>query len=58
VIASLSIVIVGYAVIGAATIAILRMLARRWRRGEAPESAVPYGPPSALADEQASRTEA
>jgi cytochrome d ubiquinol oxidase subunit I len=58
VIASLSIVIVGYAVIGAATIAILRLLARRWRRGEAPESAVPYGPPSALADEQASRTEA
>jgi cytochrome bd ubiquinol oxidase subunit I len=45
VITSLSIVIVLYAVLGAATIAILRMLARRWRRGETAEAAVPYGPP-------------
>src|SRR5487761_1834289 len=46
VIASLSIVVVGYAVLGVATIAILRLLARRWRRGEAAEAAVPYGPPT------------
>jgi cytochrome d ubiquinol oxidase subunit I len=45
VIASLSIVIAGYAVLGAATIAILRALARRWRRG-GQEPEVPYGPPS------------
>jgi cytochrome d ubiquinol oxidase subunit I len=45
VIASLSIVIVLYAVLGAATILILRMLARRWRRSDAPEPSVPYGPP-------------
>jgi cytochrome bd ubiquinol oxidase subunit I len=45
VLASLSLVVVGYAVLGAATIVILRMLARRWRRGEAVDLAVPYGPP-------------
>jgi len=44
VIASLSIVIVGYAVLGVATIAILRMLARRWRRGDLAGAGVPYGP--------------
>ena len=44
VIASLTIVIVGYAVLGVVTIAILRMLARRWRRGDLAEDAVPYGP--------------
>jgi cytochrome d ubiquinol oxidase subunit I len=48
VLTSLTLVIVVYAVLGAATIAILRMLARRWRRGDALESAVPYGPPPAL----------
>jgi cytochrome d ubiquinol oxidase subunit I len=47
VVVSLSLVVVGYAVLGAATIVILRMLARHWRRGEAAEVAVPYGPPSA-----------
>ena len=57
VIASLTLVIVGYAVLGAATIVILRMLARRWRRGEAAEVAVPYGPPPALADEPAGQPE-
>jgi len=57
VVAILSIIIVVYAVIGAATILILRMLARRWRRGDAPESTVPYGPP-ALAGKPASRAEA
>ena len=52
VIASLSFVIVLYAVLGAATILILRMLARRWRRG-AGEPEVPYGPPPALQDQSA-----
>jgi cytochrome bd ubiquinol oxidase subunit I len=45
VIASLTAVIAVYAVLGAATIAILRMLARRWRRSDIPDPAVPYGPP-------------
>ena len=47
VIASLTFVIVLYAVLGAATIGILRILARRWRHG-GPEPEVPYGPPPAL----------
>jgi cytochrome d ubiquinol oxidase subunit I len=55
VITSLTLVIVLYAVLGAATIAILRMLARRWRRGDAGPASVPYGPPPALADEPAGR---
>jgi len=46
VIASLSAVIVLYAVLGVATVLILRLLARRWRAGEEQESAVPYGPPN------------
>jgi cytochrome d ubiquinol oxidase subunit I len=46
VVTSLSLVIVVYAVLGAATIAILRMLARRWRRSETLQAAVPYGPPA------------
>jgi cytochrome d ubiquinol oxidase subunit I len=51
VIASLSVVIILYAVLGAATIGILLMLARRWRRGDgAGEAAVPYGPPPTRAD--------
>jgi hypothetical protein len=37
-----------YAVLGTVTIAILRLLARRWRRGDATEAAVPYGPPSTV----------
>jgi hypothetical protein len=41
----MSVVIVLYAVIGAATIGILRLLARRWRRGDN-AGAVPYGPES------------
>ena len=44
VIASLSVVIVGYAVLGTATILVLRILARRWRRDDTQEAAVPYGP--------------
>jgi len=46
VLTSLSLVIALYAVLGAATIVILRTLARRWRQGAAPEIAVPYGPPA------------
>ncbi len=49
VIASLSFVIVLYAVLGVLTLIILRVLARRWRRG-VQESEVPYGPPPALQD--------
>jgi cytochrome d ubiquinol oxidase subunit I len=45
VIASLTAVIVLYAVLGVATILILRLLARRWRQGEEGEASVPYGPP-------------
>src|SRR5271163_981937 len=48
VIESLSAVLILYAVLGMATILILRLLARRWRRGpksEGTEVAVPYGPP-------------
>jgi cytochrome bd ubiquinol oxidase subunit I len=44
VIASLSVVIIGYAVLGTATILVLRILARRWRRDDAQETVVPYGP--------------
>ena len=55
VIASLSIVIVAYAVLGAATILILRLLARRWRRTGAPDAAVPYGPPPGPQDRAAGR---
>ena len=45
VVASLSAVIVLYAVLGVATVLILRLLARRWRRGDEDERSVPYGPP-------------
>jgi cytochrome d ubiquinol oxidase subunit I len=50
VIASLTFVIVLYAVLGAATIGILRILARRWRHG-GPEPEVPYGPPPSLQEQ-------
>ncbi len=47
VIDSLTAVIILYAVLGVATLVILRMLARRWRQGPQadPETGVPYGPP-------------
>jgi cytochrome d ubiquinol oxidase subunit I len=45
VIASLSVVIVLYAVLGTVTILILRLLSRRWRRGDVQDADVPYGPP-------------
>jgi cytochrome bd ubiquinol oxidase subunit I len=51
VLTSLSLVIVVYAVLGTATILILRMLSRRWRRGDLDEAAVPYGPPPVIADQ-------
>jgi len=57
VLASLSIVIVVYGVIGTATIAILLMLSRRWRRDDRDDDSVPYGPPGALADRPASQVE-
>jgi cytochrome d ubiquinol oxidase subunit I len=44
VIASLSVVVIGYAVLGAATILVLRILARRWRRDDTQQASVPYGP--------------
>jgi len=56
VLTSLSIIIAVYGVIGAATIAILLMLSRRWRREDRDE-AMPYGPPRALVDRPASQGE-
>ena len=46
VIDTLTAVIVLYALLGVATVLILRLLARRWRRGDDAEAAVPYGPPT------------
>ena len=45
IVASLTLVIVLYAILGTVTILILRYLARRWRRSDAQEPTVPYGPP-------------
>ncbi|MCW3066696.1 MAG: cytochrome d ubiquinol oxidase subunit [Solirubrobacterales bacterium] len=36
-----------YAALGATTVVVLRMLARRWRAGELDEPDIPYGPPPA-----------
>jgi cytochrome d ubiquinol oxidase subunit I len=55
VLASLSVVIVVYGAIGAATIAILLMLARRWRRDDLDDAPVPYGPPDIAAGRPASQ---
>src|SRR6202035_1103744 len=57
VLASLSIVIVVYGVIGATTIAILLMLSRRWRRDDRDDAPVPYGPPRVVVDRPASQLE-
>jgi cytochrome d ubiquinol oxidase subunit I len=46
VLGSLSVIVVLYALLGVATILILRMLARRWRRSDSEDPNVPYGPPS------------
>jgi cytochrome d ubiquinol oxidase subunit I len=53
ILASLTAVIVVYAVLGTATIVILRMLARRWRASDTAEPAVPYGPSPAPQDSAA-----
>jgi cytochrome bd ubiquinol oxidase subunit I len=53
IITTLTAVIILYAVLGTATILILRMLARRWRAGDAQEDEVPYGPPHSPALGQA-----
>jgi cytochrome d ubiquinol oxidase subunit I len=45
VIDTLTAVIVLYALLGVATVLILRLLARRWRQGDQRAVAVPYGPP-------------
>jgi cytochrome d ubiquinol oxidase subunit I len=45
VIASLTAVIVLYAILGVATVVILRLLARRWRADPNTDGDVPYGPP-------------
>jgi cytochrome d ubiquinol oxidase subunit I len=57
VLASLSIIIVVYGVLGAVTIAILLMLSRRWRRDDRDEAPVPYGPPPALPEQPAIEVE-
>jgi cytochrome d ubiquinol oxidase subunit I len=57
IIATLTIVIVLYAVLGTATLIILRVLARRWRRSDAQEQAVPYGPPPALPGQSLGRAQ-
>lgn len=57
VLTSLSIIIVVYGVLGVATIAILRMLSRRWRRDDRDEAPVPYGPPRVAVDRPASQAE-
>jgi cytochrome bd ubiquinol oxidase subunit I len=44
VVTTLSIIVVLYALLGIATVLIVRMLARRWRRSDLEESSVPYGP--------------
>jgi cytochrome bd ubiquinol oxidase subunit I len=43
VVTTLTLIIILYAVLGVATIAILRLLSKRWRRGDT-EEGVPYGP--------------
>ncbi len=55
VVATLTMIIVLYAALGVATLLILRALARGWRRGEATEAGVPYGPPLEPADQAADR---
>jgi cytochrome bd ubiquinol oxidase subunit I len=57
VLTSLTIVVAVYGVIGVGTIAILRMLSRRWRRDDLDDAAVPYGPPRAAGDRPASQVE-
>jgi cytochrome d ubiquinol oxidase subunit I len=44
VVTTLSVIVVGYVLLGIATVLILRMLARRWRTKDLEEASVPYGP--------------
>ncbi len=53
VLTSLAFVVIMYVVLGAATIAILRLLARRWHRDDDPDAAVPYGPPPTVLERPA-----
>jgi cytochrome d ubiquinol oxidase subunit I len=55
VLASLSVSIVVYAVLGVATIAILRQMSRRWRNDGGQEADVPYGPSPTPAPVEVSR---
>ena len=55
VVSTLTITIVLYAVLGVATLLILRSLSRRWRRGEVADVEVPYGPPGEPAGQAADR---
>jgi cytochrome d ubiquinol oxidase subunit I len=55
VLASLTIIVVAYALIGAATIAILMRMSRHWRRDDR-DQAVPYGPPAPARDVPAGGT--
>jgi cytochrome d ubiquinol oxidase subunit I len=55
VVTTLTLIIVLYAVLGIATLVILRALARRWRRGEVGEAEVPYGPPGERAEQATGR---
>jgi cytochrome d ubiquinol oxidase subunit I len=50
---SLAVVIVGYALVAAATILVLRSMARRWRAADVAigDQDVPYGPARVLDDE-------
>jgi cytochrome bd ubiquinol oxidase subunit I len=57
VLTTLSLIIVVYGVLGATTVAILRILSRRWRRDDR-DQAVPYGPPPVLLDRPAGQVEA
>nr|BFE73212.1 hypothetical protein GCM10020092_065130 [Actinoplanes digitatis] len=46
---SFTVIVLLYTVVGAATVATLRAMSRRWRRDdETPDDAVPYGPRPAV----------
>ncbi|MBO0730285.1 MAG: cytochrome ubiquinol oxidase subunit I, partial [Acidimicrobiaceae bacterium] len=44
VVVTLTVIVVGYTILGVTTILILRMLGRRWRHGDPDQARVPYGP--------------
>jgi hypothetical protein len=55
VLTSLSLIIVVYALLAVATILILRMLARRWRRSDLREATVPDGAAARPQEQAATR---